>query len=86
MVGSVCPRGKRSARRVTLLIVLLYALVDLANGKGILFPIESETRERKSLDGIWNFRLAPRNDPDLGFREEWFKSSLSDVSQGSNDN
>ncbi len=46
---------------------------------GILFPQESETRERKALDGIWNFRIAPRNDPDLGFRELWFAQPLEQV-------
>lgn len=46
---------------------------------GILFPQDSETRERKSLDGIWNFRISPRNDPDLGFRQEWYSRPLSQV-------
>jgi len=47
---------------------------------GILFPQDSETRERKSLDGIWDFRIAPRNDPDVGFREEWYNQRLAEVS------
>jgi len=46
---------------------------------GILFPQDSETRERKSLDGIWNFRIVPRNDPELAFREEWYSQPLDQV-------
>ncbi|CAG7734111.1 unnamed protein product [Allacma fusca] len=43
---------------------------------GILYPQESESREVKSLDGIWNFRLAPRFQPDLGFQQAWYSASL----------
>lgn len=44
---------------------------------GGLYPHESTTRERKPLDGIWNFRLSPRDNPDQGFDESWFASPLS---------
>ena len=42
----------------------------------MLYPRDSESRETKSLDGIWKFRLAPTLDSDLGFREEWFNNGL----------
>ena len=29
---------------------------------GGLYPHESSTRDRKCLDGIWNFRISPRLD------------------------
>ena len=38
---------------------------------------DSESRETKSLDGIWNFRLSDSRDPELGFREGWFQRPLS---------
>ncbi|XP_037782675.1 beta-glucuronidase-like isoform X5 [Penaeus monodon] len=44
---------------------------------GGLYPRESGSREVKSLDGLWNFRLAPLHDPLKGFREEWFLRPLS---------
>ncbi|XP_068249999.1 beta-glucuronidase-like isoform X5 [Palaemon carinicauda] len=44
---------------------------------GGLYPRESSSREVKSLDGLWNFRLAPLLDPDQGFREEWYSQPLS---------
>ncbi|XP_042857678.1 beta-glucuronidase-like isoform X1 [Penaeus japonicus] len=43
---------------------------------GGLYPRESGSREVKSLDGLWNFRLAPLHDPLKGFREEWFAKPL----------
>ena len=43
---------------------------------GLLFPQDSESRETKSLDGVWNFRLAPISDPDVGFSEKWFENGL----------
>lgn len=46
---------------------------------GILFPQDSETRQVMSLDGLWNFVLAPVNDPLVGFRDFWFKKDLVKV-------
>lgn len=46
----------------------------------MLKPVETETREIRSLDGLWNFRLSPANDPLLGFRQKWFEGPLSQVS------
>ncbi|CAG7822813.1 unnamed protein product, partial [Allacma fusca] len=46
---------------------------------GILYPQDSESREIKSLDGIWNFRLAPRLQPDLGFQQEWYSKPLDET-------
>ncbi|XP_054273711.1 beta-glucuronidase-like [Macrosteles quadrilineatus] len=43
----------------------------------LLYPYETETREVKSLDGLWNFKISPENDMDAGFKEEWFKRDLS---------
>ncbi|KAK7065379.1 hypothetical protein SK128_002912 [Halocaridina rubra] len=43
---------------------------------GGLYPNESPSREIKTLDGVWNFRRAPRLDPDQGFREEWYNQPL----------
>ena len=44
---------------------------------GGLYPRDSPTRERKSLDGVWNFRLSPKDDCDKGFRESWFAAPLA---------
>jgi beta-glucuronidase len=37
----------------------------------MLYPIDSETREVRDLNGIWDFRLDPE---DVGLAQEWFRS------------
>ncbi|KAA0189204.1 hypothetical protein HAZT_HAZT011763 [Hyalella azteca] len=44
---------------------------------GGLYPQTSVSREVKPLDGVWSFRLSPKDDPDKGFRELWFEKPLS---------
>ena len=65
-----------------LLLVAFYWMRAIASTEpswqgGILYPRESESREVKLLDGIWNFRKS--DDPLLGFREKWFAKDLSRV-------
>ncbi|XP_072159329.1 beta-glucuronidase isoform X1 [Bemisia tabaci] len=43
---------------------------------GILYPRESPTREVKSLDGIWNFKLS-KPDHFSGFHERWYHTDLA---------
>lgn len=62
------------------LLCLEVAVGAVAPG-GLLFPRDSETRQSVSLDGLWNFVMAPINDPLLGFRELWFKKDLAKVSR-----
>lgn len=56
--------------------LVVIGLILPAFTHGILYPRESETRERKLLDGTWNFRIVPFLDQDIGFREEWYKKPL----------
>ena len=51
----------------------LYLLL-LPLSEAILYPYESPSRQTKSLDGLWRFKLDPKG---LGHTEEWFKRSLS---------
>ena len=53
-------------------IFSLFLLVDYS--EAILYPIESETRELKSLDGIWKFQLSPSLEPEIGFEGKWFSN------------
>jgi hypothetical protein len=59
---------------------MVHDAVSRTNTAGILYPQESETRDVRSLDGIWNFRVSPETDPLTGFRERWFQKDLSQVS------
>jgi hypothetical protein len=43
-----------------------------------LFPQNSALREVTTLDGIWDFRLTPPNDPRAGEREQWFNCANQD--------
>lgn len=47
--------------------------------RGLLYPRESETREVRSLDGIWNFLRSDEDSPTQGVREEWYNSDLDKV-------
>lgn len=46
---------------------------------GMLYPRESETREVRSLDGLWNFVKSDTRNPTQGVREKWFADDLSRV-------
>lgn len=49
---------------------------DERTTEGLLYPRESETREVRSLDGIWNFAKSDTNKPSEGLREKWFLKDL----------
>ncbi|KAF4520951.1 hypothetical protein B566_EDAN008762 [Ephemera danica] len=59
----------------TLLLLLLSGL-GYVHGSGLLYPRPSETREVKTLDGIWQFRISPTNDSNIGFKQKWYARSL----------
>lgn len=44
--------------------------------QGLLYPRASETRNLRSLDGIWNFVRSNTNDPTEGIREQWYLADL----------
>ncbi|XP_017020484.1 beta-glucuronidase [Drosophila kikkawai] len=44
--------------------------------KGLLYPRESETREVRSLDGMWRLVRSDPKDPLQGIREKWYANSL----------
>lgn len=45
----------------------------------LLYPRESETREIKSLDGIWNFVKTNQTTPNEGTLAKWYLNDLSKV-------
>ena len=44
--------------------------------RGMLYPRESETRQVKSLDGMWDFRADISS---AGFEEMWYSLPLAQV-------
>ncbi|XP_038209707.1 beta-glucuronidase [Zerene cesonia] len=45
------------------------------NPSAPLYPRASETRDVKTLDGIWNFRKSP-TDPEFGYKNGWYEQDL----------
>lgn len=64
---------------VTLALVILNKEVERTSG--MMYPRESETREVRTLDGIWNFVKSEDTNPTQGVREKWYKDDLSKVSK-----
>ncbi len=51
------------ARLARLSLVSLWLCVP-PSASALLYPRDSETRETKSLDGVWDFRLADPMEPE----------------------
>lgn len=49
---------------------------DEKQTEGLMYPSESETREVRSLDGMWSFAKSDSNKPSEGLREKWFLKDL----------
>ncbi|EDW33659.1 GL11760 [Drosophila persimilis] len=58
-------------------IALILINKEVPQSRGMLYPRESETREVRSLDGIWNFVRSDQTNPTQGVREEWYGKDLS---------
>ena len=57
--------------------MLSLLLLLLPCSQALLYPRDSSSRESKSLDGLWNFKLSPKQDPDISFREAWYSGPLT---------
>ncbi len=63
-------------------IIFLWTVATIAScqaittTEGLLYHAASETRNLRSLDGIWNFVRSNTNDPAEGIREQWFQKDL----------
>ena len=44
-----------------------------------LFPQESESRELKVLDGLWNFRADNSSSRNVGIKNKWYTDKLKKV-------
>jgi len=54
----------------------LLLVIAISSASASLRPQDSETRETKSLDGVWKFKTAPELDPKVGFQQRWFARGL----------
>lgn len=51
---------------------------DEKQTEGLLYPRESETREVRSLDGVWKFAKSDTQQPSQGLREKWYLKELQE--------
>lgn len=61
---------------ISLLTLLWRCHVAADLSQGMLFPRETETRQVKSLDGMWDFRA---DISFVGFEEMWYSLPLAQV-------
>lgn len=47
--------------------------------RGILYPQDTETRQKISLDGLWNFIQANSSDPLRGFTDHWYEKKFIEI-------
>lgn len=71
-------QGLHSIQRMTMPPSSFLVLTMASCASSLLYPRASETRDVVSLDGVWQFRTSPAGDPDIGFRDSWYSSRLSD--------
>ena len=65
--------SRRASSAMLTLLLLLAAALPAARGAGLLHPQDSESREVKSLDGLWRFKLDPAA---AGLRDRWYAAGL----------
>lgn len=59
-----------------LFILHLFQILFLTTVQSNLYPRDSETRDHRTLDGIWNFMLDPPSNMDTDY---WFLRPLDSV-------
>lgn len=60
-------------------LLFTFLIASFFEGNTCLYPSDSETRQTKFLDGIWDFALSPIDDQDKGFTDAWFTKPLRQV-------
>lgn len=60
----------------SLILLLKWYILMTRSSRAMLYPRESETRQVKSLDGLWDFRADILRS---GFEEMWYSMPLAQV-------
>jgi len=60
--------------------LLSVILVGTSLAANILYPVESESREVRTLHGLWNFKISPPSNQLIGFDEKWYTMRFETVS------
>ncbi|XP_050443174.1 beta-glucuronidase-like [Adelges cooleyi] len=62
---------------VVITVTLIYFIFPVSHA--LLFPAESESRELRSLDGLWNFKISPITAQNLGFKQKWYTKRFEEL-------
>lgn len=62
-----------------LYIVMLLVLKKVKISSCYLYPYESESRETRSLNGLWDFKISPEDNMDIGFTDAWYTKEFLEV-------
>ena len=68
----------RSVRKMHWALPVFVCAV-LGTSSSLLYPRDSESRDVKSLDGLWDFRADYSPGRNTGFVEDWYNLPLSQV-------
>lgn len=68
------------------MFLLLVTFVAPSLAANILYPVESESRELRTLHGLWNFKISPPSDQLIGFDKKWYAMRFETVSRCTNTN
>ena len=71
------PTTNKMGSKTGLVLQFILLFFSIIQSESILYPLESETRELKSLDGIWKFQLSPSLSPEMGFDYKWFSNKTA---------
>lgn len=70
----------RPSAMVQVLLISMTLIAHLCTAN-ILYPIESESRELRTLHGLWYFKISPPLDQMVGFNNKWYTTKFETVSQ-----
>lgn len=73
-------------RPLAVVCLLLSTTFVASSLENILYPVESESRELRTLHGLWNFKISPLSYQMVGFDEEWYTKRFETVSYCGNTN
>lgn len=69
--------NRPTAMMRVLFILMIFIAHCTAN---ILYPIESESRELRTLHGMWYFKISSPLDQMIGFNNKWYTRKFETVS------
>lgn len=67
-----------------IVFLLIFATFVEYSSSNVLYPVESESRELRTLHGLWNFKISPLSNQTIGFDNKWYSERFETVSYWQN--